>query len=368
MKRFFQYLILGGMICFRFAVLFGQSNVSETDMQKIYREIKTPYKYGMVLVPEDNSKKMDCPTIFRQAGIWYMTYIVFDGKGYETWLAKSENLLKWNTLGRVLSFATEKRWDSNQAAGYLSLIDTEWGGDYHLNKYNDNYWMSYIGGSSGGYEQGVLSIGMAYTEANPAVPHEWDRLKEPVLMPTDEDVGYWENTTLYKSFVIWDKSQLTGRRFVMFYNASGDSVTPKGWTERIGVATSDDMVHWNRYADNPVLGHHRGITGDAYIQKIGDIWVMFYYGAFWPEGRNEAFDRFACSYDLLHWTDWTGEDLIKPSEPYDSKFAHKPCVIKWNDVVYHFYCAVNQDDQRGIAVATSRNLGQSKVQCVKVKQ
>jgi hypothetical protein len=30
-------------------------------------------------------------------------------------------------------------------------------------------------------------------------------------------------------------------------------------------------------------------------------------------------------------------------------------------VVYHFYCAVNKNDQRGIAVATSKDLGKSEV-------
>jgi hypothetical protein len=99
--------------------------------------------------------------------------------------------------------------------------------------------------------------------------------------------------------------------------------------------------------------HHKiGITGDAMIQKIGNIWIMFYFGAFW-EGRKDAFNRFACSYDLVNWTDWKGEDLIHSSEPYDAKYAHKSFVIKWNGVVYHFYNAVDKKDRRGIAVATS---------------
>jgi hypothetical protein len=87
---------------------------------------------------------------------------------------------------------------------------------------------------------------------------------------------------------------------------------------------------------------------------------MFYFGAFW-EGRNNAFNRFACSYDLVHWTDWTGDDLVKPGEPYDEKFAHKSFVVKHKGVVYHFYNAVNHKDQRGIAVATSVDLGKSKL-------
>jgi hypothetical protein len=82
---------------------------------------------------------------------------------------------------------------------------------------------------------------------------------------------------------------------------------------------------------------------------------MFYFGAFW-EGRKDAFNRFACSYDLVNWTDWAGEDLIKPSTVYDAKYAHKPFVIKWNGIVYHFYNAVDDKENRAIAVATSVDL------------
>jgi len=87
---------------------------------------------------------------------------------------------------------------------------------------------------------------------------------------------------------------------------------------------------------------------------------MFYFGAFW-EGRKGAFNRFACSYDLVNWTDWKGENLIQSSEDYDAKFAHKSFVVKWKGVVYHFYNAVNNKDQRGIAVATSKDLGKSEM-------
>ena len=34
-------------------------------------------------------------------------------------------------------------------------------------------------------------------------------------------------------------------------------------------------------------------------------------------------------------------------------FAHKSYVVNWNDTVYHFYCAVNNSGQRGIAVVSA---------------
>jgi alpha-L-rhamnosidase len=329
-------------------------------MQKIYEEIRTPYKYGLVLVPADSTKKTDCPTVFRRAGKWYMTYIVFDGRGYETWLAESNDLLSWKTLGRILSYTDSTTWDDNQKAGYPALRDYRWGKSYELEKYDNRYWMSYFGGSSKGYERGLLSAGIAYTDKDPATVHEWNRLDKPVLMATDNNARWWENNTIFKSSVIYDKSLATGYPFVMFYNARGDSLRPDRGAERIGMAVSADMVNWIRFGRDPVINHHKGISGDAVIQKIDEVWVIFYFGAFWAERKDaQAFNRFACSYDLVNWTDWEGPDLIAPSESYDNRFAHKSSLVKYKGVVYHFYCAVNKNDDRGIAVATSRNLGKS---------
>ncbi len=341
--------------------------VSDQRMNLVYEQVKTPYKYGLVLVPPDNSRKVDCPSVFRRKGSWYMTYLVFDGRGYETWLAKSKNLLEWTTLGRIMSFSDSTAWDWNQKAGYAALQDSRWGGSYRLTRYNGKFWMSYFGGNSRGYEAGTLSIGIACTAGDPAKVHEWDFLPHPVLTPRDPDVRWWENSTMYKSSVIRDKKKKTGSPFVMYYNARGDSLNPERGAERIGMAVSDDMITWHRYMRNPVINHHQGISGDAYLQKINDLWVLFYFGAFWKD-KPYAFNRFACSYDLVHWTDWDGADLIAPSEPYDNRFAHKSFVVRYKGIVYHFYCAVNKQDQRGIAVATSCDLGKSSLSFGEINQ
>jgi predicted GH43/DUF377 family glycosyl hydrolase len=118
------------------------------------------------------------------------------------------------------------------------------------------------------------------------------------------------------------------------------------------MATSHDMVHWQHYGKVPVIDNGKGISGDPQIVRIGDLWVMFYFGAGWQPG---AFDTFAVSRDLVHWTKWTGPNLLQPSEPWDKTFAHKPWLLKHDGVVYHFYCAVAGDD-RTIALATSVDL------------
>jgi len=321
-----------------------QKDVELDVMERIYQEIKTPYKYGIIL-KGDNNSKVDCPSVFRFGDIWYMMYIIFDGSGYETAIAQSTDLINWKPVGKILRFQPG-RWDANQAAGYIALQDYDWGGSYELQKYNNKYWLSYIGGALKGYETDPLSIGIAWTN-DPAKPIEWNRLKEPVLSREQPDVRDFEKLTQYKSHIIYDKNKILGYPFVMFYNGKPN----KGY-ERIGMAVSKDMTHWLRYGKEPVIDNGKGISGDPQITRIDNIWVMFYFGAFW---RPKAFDTFACSYDLVHWTKWTGPDLVAPSEPWDQQYAHKPWVIKHKGIVYHFYCAVG-DQGRVIALATSKDI------------
>jgi len=336
--------------------------VTDEVMNQIYEEIKTPYKYGLILVPDSNSYKIDCPTIFRKNDKWIMTFIVFDGRGYETWLSESDNLIDWKTKGKIMQFSDTSDWDVNQKAGYPSLINYEWGGDYEINTYNNKYWMSYFGGNSMGYEKGWLSIGIAYTEKDPGTLHNWKRLEKAVLTSIDEDARWYDNSTMYKSSIIEDKENLTGFKFVMYYNARGDSINPNRGAERISMAVSNDMVNWKRFGQKPLVNHHKGISGDAVIQKINDVYVMFFFRANWPEGKTVVYNSFYCSYDLVNWTEWKGPYLIEPSESYDNLFAHKTCILKHKGIVYHFYNAVDKLGNRGIALATSKDIGMSNIE------
>ena len=200
-----------------FAQTGGAVSVSASKMQQVYNEIKTPYKYGLVLTPAEKKMMVDSPSIFRHGEAWYMTYIVYDGRGYETWIAQSHDLLHWTTLGRIMSF-TVNTWDANQKAGYIALQDYAWGGSYKVESYREKYWMSYLGGASEGYEAGILGIGMAYSDDLTAVK-EWQRLQRPVMLPGDDDARWYDNATIYKSTVIHDRTNTLGHPFVMYYNA-----------------------------------------------------------------------------------------------------------------------------------------------------
>lgn len=331
----------------------GGRMVEPEVMQKIHAEVSTPFKYGIVL-PREEGEMIDCPNVFRHGGRWYMMFVSIRGKiGYQTYLARSDDLLHWERLGIILSHTQGDHWDAWQADGGLALYDTTWGGTHALGTHDGRTWLSYIGGALQGYETDPLAIGLAST-TDPSAPVEWTRhAGNPILSTTQPDVRAWEDVTLYKSAIIRDEARSLGFPFVMFYNGK----TRQGNHEAIGMAVSSDMVNWHRYGTEPVVDNAPGkaaISGDPQLVRIGDVWVMFYFGFRWLQGTT-AFDTFACSHDLVTWTKWDGEPLVKPSEPFDKTFAHKPWVMKHDGVVYHFYCAVG-DQGRAIALATSKDL------------
>ena len=154
-----------------------------------------------------------------------------------------------------------------------------------------------------------------------------------------------ERTTIFKTTIIRDPQDALGLPFLMYYNAR-----TKPSLEAIGMAASKDLLHWSRIPagqDKPLLqsadktGH--GISGDPQLVRMTidgrETWVMFYFGHRWRPG---AFDTFAASYDLVHWTKWDGADLIAPGKTFDKTFAHKPWLLKHEGVVYHFYCSVGE--------------------------
>ena len=332
--------------------------ISPERMEAIYEEVKTPFKYGVVIEPPPG-RMVDCPNVFRHGRKWFMVYIQLeqDPVGYSTQLAESDDLLHWRPRGTVLARGQSNAWDQANAAGGVALFDTRWGGSNRLQMFGGRYWLSYLGGAKPGYETPPLSICVAWSR-DPSRVEGWERLPMPVLRPDDPDARPFERDTLFKSHVFRDRSKTFGAPFVMFYNARA----PRD-SERIGIAVSHDMKSWKRHGDAHVLENarpealrHGVISGDPQITRMEGVWVMFYFGAFWKPG---AFDTFAASRDLVHWTKWDGPHLIEPSEPWDSEFAHKPWLLKHDGIVYHFYCAVGNRG-RAIALATSKPMKDSK--------
>ena len=334
---------------------FKQTNLPKTVpadvMRTVYDRIKTPVKYGAVMKMENDWT--DSPSVFRHGDKFYMYFISISKdtavSGYETHLAESADLLHWNYLGTILRRNDLSRWDSKQCAGYGAYLDIDFDGSYALQKIAGTYHVSYLAGNSDGYEPDPLYMGLARSD-DPTNPDAFTRLADPILRPEDPDGRPFETKTLYKSYLFADTAQVTGYPYVNVYNAKGEDNR-----ERIFLAVSEDGEHFERYGDRAVIDCTETapstlITGDPQIIKLDDLYVMFFFRFNAGAG---AFDTFACSYDLQNWTLWDGSPLIAPVEPWENVHAHKPWFIRHNGVNYHFYCAVNNQNERFIAVAHS---------------
>ena len=318
-----------------------------TVLEKIYNKIKTPYKHGAVL--KMDGRKTDSPVVFKRDGQYYMSFISIDDEcktGYITHIAQSSDLFNWQPLGEILT--QHSNWDTAQTGGYAQLQDNLFGGSNELSKTDDGYLFAYIGGSLNGYEADPLSIGIA-TVDDFLNFDGYKKYPKPVLSGSDADARKGETLTLYKPHMFYDSKKTLGYKYVCAYNAKDTT-----HRESIYLAVSDDAINWKRYGSEAIIPVTQcrdsvRINGDPQIIMVDGYYVMLY---FMYDTAVGAYNTFAVSEDLTHWTKWDGEPLVKSEYEWEDIFAHKQWVIKENGVVYHFYCAVNEKE-RFIALATS---------------
>ena len=321
----------------------------------------TPYKYPSFLLEAsgkegDFSKYgIDIPFVFFHNNQFFMLCTGFNGEGYQSAFAVSHDLLHWEYRNLLLPPDQENRWDS-QNTGCACLLK-EYNDLEHLpllKKFDNKYWMVYESYPESGYEAGAAQIGLAWCEDDDLL--DWHRLGEPIL--SWKDGNEWERGGMYNTCLLFHEE-----KFYLFYNAKDRN---KVWKEQIGAAVSGDLLHWKRLSDRPLVsvsdnGFDSRFVSNPYLVKVDNKWIMFYFGF----DTLHAQEGIAWGDDLFHW-----EKSDKPFLTYggrgeiDEIHAHKPCVIYWNDRLYHFYCGVRKakpeeknsmySEVRGICVASSK--------------
>jgi predicted GH43/DUF377 family glycosyl hydrolase len=318
--------------------------------------LETPYKYGKLVVAgsgkqgEFDSKFADCPFVFAHDGRFYMTYIGFDGTGYQTGLASSPDLVTWTKQGCILRRDPSSPITRYNAALHWILRENAMRSPGKLKRVQGRFLGAYNAYPNAGFEEGPAVIGLCWSNDL----HHWN-LEEPMLRP--DGGADWERGGLYKPCLVEHKGV-----FYLFYNAKTKPTPPeRGWREQTGVATSRDLKKWTRYSGNPVIRNgpadswDERFASDPCVVQDGDRWALFYFGL---DRKGTARDLVATGPDLFHF-EKADKILIDVGQPgsVDSKYAHKPSVIYHDGVLYHFYCAVSgkyPNEIRGISVARSK--------------
>jgi predicted GH43/DUF377 family glycosyl hydrolase len=319
---------------------------------------RTPYRYGkLVLGPSPDksafdSKSVDDPFVFFHDGKFQMLYIGFDGVGYQTGLATSQDLVHWERVACVAKRDPNSKYTKYNVA-LACLVRESWlTSQGKLKKVHGRYLGAWNAYPSAGYEEGAAVIGLAWSDD---LLH-WE-LTEPILFPADG--AAWEHGGLYRPNLVEEDGV-----FYLYYNAKTDAnpkVTDGAWHEQSGVVTSRDLKHWTRYGGNPVLrnGGHESwdarFASNPFVVRNGNEWGMYYFGL---DNHGKARELLAVGRDPYHF-EKVPEIMIDTGAPgtVDETYAHKPSTIFHDGRLYHFYCAVSgkwPNEVRGVSVACSK--------------
>jgi len=299
----------------------------------------------------------DIPTVFQIPGDdkWYMSFVAFDGLGYQSYIAESADLLHWGKYRLAMGYGPKGEFDhGGRVIGGFLLESYDLKSLRVLKKRDGKFWTLYGAYPlQGGYELRPGSEGVAVSDDC----LRWRRVKnQPVLSTYDSDGGEWEKSCIYQPWLM----EYNGR-FFDFYNAANAS------REQTGVAFSTDLIHWTRYPSNPLIrlrpgGYDSRSASDPKVYRDGDHWTMLYFGV----GHGAAHIMIAFSRDLLHWTA-DPEPLYRAGgnpSGLDKRYAHKVTLVynPKNDTFYMFYNAVPGKkgvvtEGRGIGLITSKPLG-----------
>ena len=297
-------------------------------------------------------RNSDVPCVYQLPGspkIWYMSFIAFDGKGYNSFVAESDDLVHWGNYRLAMGFGPANEFDFGGCVIGAFLYESyELKAPRVLKKHGGKFWTLYgCYPKQGGYEMRPGYEGAAISGDGIS----WRRAKDtPILSVYDKDCGEWEGSCIYQPWLVEHEG-----RFFNFYNAA------HGGTEQTGLATGTNIVDWSRHPHNPVIpvcpgGYDEKCASDPKVFNDGDHWTMFYFGV----GRGGVHIMTAFSRDLLHWT-------VHPEPLYrtgghpgglDKRYAHKISLVynPTNDTFFMFYCAVG-DKGRGVGLITSKPIG-----------
>lgn len=308
------------------------------------------YYHDFVLQPNPpdgmGTVSIDCPLVWRYKNEWRMFYTSFNGQGYQTGLATSDDLIQWTPKEVIMSFGKPGVYDHGGLSfGGLLFESYDVSAPRILKKFQRRHWVLYgCYPKQGGYEIRPGAEGVAWSEDG----EKWHRASEEKPILSVDGAAEWEKDCIYQPWLVEHDG-----KFWNFYNAANDHI------EQMGLATSDDMLNWKRYSGNPVVrnggsgSYDEQFCSDGKVFRDGDHWVMFYFGV----GRGGAHIMAAFSKDLLHWVQHP-EPLYKAGghpDGLDKQYAHKISLVYESGIFYMYYCAVGPRG-RGIGLITSKPL------------
>lgn len=188
---------------------------------------------------------MYASSVIWEDGCWALFFYTWDSRSYPSssvigrttqcvagpaltdWIPDSEPLLKPGADGD---------WDDKQVLAP------------HVLKTDDGYIMYYSGVDASGIQRigmATSTNGVTWTKYNdPATTEKPFMESDPVFQPNSEK-GKWDSGWVHQPRVFQ-----TADGWIMIYRGVSDM---RGANMKLGLATSTDGIHWERYAGNPIF-------------------------------------------------------------------------------------------------------------------
>jgi predicted GH43/DUF377 family glycosyl hydrolase len=235
------------------------------------------------------------PSVVRFGGVLWNLYSGYDGHTWHTGVATSADPFAWHKQGRILSPAS-KTWEQSYIAANGSALVHE-----------GRLWYWYQAGNP-------PRLGLTVSDDG----RDWKRHMTPVVELGP--VGSWDERGIGDPYVI----EAAGR-FRLFYTG-----LDRARRQRLGVAQSSDGVHWTKLRSNPILD----IGADASFDEngLGEPAVWASNGHYWMlyTGRDRSEIRrigMAESDDGVHWQRSTRAKVLAGEKEWDSKVVCDPSIL-----------------------------------------
>ena len=172
---------------------------------------------------------------------WIMIVNECDTSKIQIYAAMSDDLINWeaaNNGNPILRAADFKNCNWAGMEKFDSICQTPFVSD--IVSFN-NKWFLFLDGYS---SDGKRHIGIAVSDKTLLGPYKI--IDEPILSPGIK--GNWNDESCF-----YAKVEKYKNGFIMFYDGRN-----KNGLERIGMATSNDLLSWNNSINNPVIDQHSG--------------------------------------------------------------------------------------------------------------
>ena len=164
--------------------------------------------------------------------------------------------------------------------------------------YDNQFIMYYSGRAPSGVPESRYSTAIGMATSNDGI--NWIKYEQNPIISLGSS-GEWDDTNIWSGPVLFDSSG-----YKMWYNGFNGDI------ERIGLATSEDGVYWEKYAGNPVLDIGESGQWDEWHVVLGSVIYQDSLYKMWYAGWGETWSfGYATSPDGFDWTKYEENPVLE---------------------------------------------------------